>query len=416
VVFPESVAEVQHIVRTCGDLSVPIIPYGTGTSLEGHIAAIAGGITIDMSRMARILEVRPGDLDATVQAGVTRMQLNDALRSEGLFFSVDPGADASLGGMAATRASGTNTVRYGTMREAVLQLTAVLADGSVVTAGTRARKSSAGYDLAHLLIGSEGTLGIICELTVRLHGVPDSIVAATCPFPSIEDAVGCTIDLIQLGVPVARVELLDDALVRAVNAYKDLDLPEQPTLFFELHGSGASVAEAASDLSEIAAGHGGADFSWATDQAERTTLWTARHHAYYAALATRPGSKGFVTDVCVPISALAPCIAETKADLAGCSVPSTILGHVGDGNFHVIFALDPDDADELAAVEAIADRLGKRAIALDGTCTGEHGIGYGKLDLVAAQHPSAIPAMWAIKRALDPKNILNPGKLIPPLD
>ncbi|HWB52501.1 MAG TPA: FAD-linked oxidase C-terminal domain-containing protein [Stellaceae bacterium] len=412
VAFAQSTEDVAEIVRLCAQYKTPIIPFGTGTSLEGHVAALKGGICIDMSQMNQILRVGVEDLDVTVQAGVTRKQLNEYLRDTGLFFPVDPGADASLGGMAATRASGTNAVRYGTMRENVLALTVVLPDGRVVHTSRRPRKSAAGYDLTRLFVGSEGTLGVITEVTLRLYGIPEAISAAVCAFPTIAAAVDTVILTIQSGIPVARIELLDEPQMEAINRYSKLDHKVAPTLFFEFHGTTAGVAEQVELVKDIAADHGGDDFRWATSQEERSRLWQARHDAYYAALALRPGSKGWATDVCVPISRLADCINETKADLAQSSVPSALAGHVGDGNFHLIFMIDPNRPEEIAEASRLNDRMVTRALAMDGTCTGEHGIGYGKMHFLFAEHGDAVDVMAAIKRAIDPDNLMNPGKIM----
>jgi D-lactate dehydrogenase (cytochrome) len=412
VAFAQSTDEVAALVGLCARYKTPVIAFGTGTSLEGHVAALRGGVCIDLSQMNQIVRVNAEDLDATVEAGVTRKQLNEYLRDTGLFFPIDPGADASLGGMAATRASGTNAVRYGTMRENVLALTVVLADGRVIRTARRARKSAAGYDLTRLFVGSEGTLGIITEVTVRLYGIPEAISAAVCAFPSIQAAVDTVIETIQSGVPVARIELLDEAQIDAINKYSKLDNRVAPTLFFEFHGSDAGVAEQVDTVEALAAEHGADDFRWATSPEERSKLWQARHDAYYAALALRPGSKGWPTDVCVPISRLAECIAETKRDLAQSSIPSALAGHVGDGNFHLIFMIDPQSPQEIAEASKLNDRMVNRALAMEGTCTGEHGIGYGKMDFLVAEHGEAISVMRSIKRALDPDDILNPGKII----
>jgi D-lactate dehydrogenase (cytochrome) len=412
VAFAHSTDEVAEIVRLCARHKTPIIPFGTGTSLEGHVAALKGGVCIDMSQMNHILRVGAEDLDVTVEAGVTRKQLNEYLRDTGLFFSVDPGADASLGGMAATRASGTNAVRYGTMRENVLALTVVLPDGRVIHTSRRPRKSAAGYDLTRLFVGSEGTLGVITEVTVRLYGIPEAISAAVCAFPTIKAAVDTVILTIQSGIPVARIELLDEPQMEAINKYSKLDHKVAPTLFFEFHGTTAGVAEQVELVNDIAAEYGGDDFRWATSQEERSKLWQARHDAYYAALALRPGSKGWATDVCVPISRLAECIIETKADLAKSSIPSALAGHVGDGNFHLIFMLDPNRPEEIAEASRLNDRMVTRALEMDGTCTGEHGIGYGKMDFLFAEHGDAVDVMASIKRAIDPDNLLNPGKIM----
>ena len=412
VAFPRSTEEVTAIVKLCAVHRTPVIAFGTGTSLEGHVAALAGGICLDLSQMNRILRVNAQDLDATVEAGVTRKQLNEYLRDTGLFFPIDPGADASLGGMAATRASGTNAVRYGTMRENVLSLSVVLADGRVIRTARRARKSAAGYDLTRLFVGSEGTLGIITELTVRLFGIPEAVSAAVCDFPTIEDAVNTVILTIQNGIPVARIELLDEAQIAAINKYSKLDHKVAPTLFFEFHGTAAGVAEQAELVKEIAAEFAGGDFRWATTSEERSKLWQARHDAYYAALALRPGSKGWATDVSVPISRLAECISETKRDLTDSPIPSALVGHVGDGNFHLVFMIDPSRPEEIAEASRLNHRIVARALALEGTSTGEHGIGYGKMEFLTAEHGEAVDVMRAIKRALDPDNILNPGKIV----
>jgi D-lactate dehydrogenase (cytochrome) len=412
VAFVRTTAEVAAIVSLCAERKTPVIAFGAGTSLEGHVAALAGGVCIDMTGMNRILRVNAEDLDATVEAGVTRKALNEHLRDTGLFFPIDPGADATLGGMAATRASGTNAVRYGTMRENVLSLTVVLADGRVIRTARRARKSAAGYDLTRLFVGSEGTLGIITELTVRLYGIPEAISAAVCAFPTLEAAVDSVILTIQSGVPVARIELLDESQIAAINKYSKLDHKVAPTLFFEFHGTPAGVAEQSQTVKAIAADHGGDDFRWATTPEARSKLWQARHDAYYAALALRPGSKGWATDVCVPISRLAECIRETKKDLAQSPVLSALVGHVGDGNFHLVFMIDPKQPDEIAEAGRLNDRMVGRALAMEGTSTGEHGVGYGKMEFLFAEHGEAVSVMRTIKRALDPDNIMNPGKIV----
>jgi D-lactate dehydrogenase (cytochrome) len=412
VAFARSTDEVSAIVSLCAEYKTPVIAFGTGTSLEGHVAALRGGVCIDLSQMNQVLRVGAEDLDATVEAGVTRKQLNEYLRDTGLFFPIDPGADASLGGMAATRASGTNAVRYGTMRENVLSLTVVLADGRVIRTASRARKSAAGYDLTRLFVGSEGTLGVITEVTVRLYGIPEAISAAVCAFPTIAAAVDTVILTIQSGVPVARIELLDEAQIDAINKYSKLDHRVAPTLFFEFHGTPAGVAEQVETVKAIAAEHGGDDFRWATTPESRSKLWQARHDAYYAALALRPGSKGWPTDVCVPISRLAECIAETKRDLAQSTIPSALAGHVGDGNFHLIFMIDPESQEEIAEASRLNDRMVARALEMEGTCTGEHGIGYGKIDFLVAEHGEAVSVMRSIKQALDPDDIMNPGKIV----
>ncbi|MDP6351189.1 MAG: FAD-linked oxidase C-terminal domain-containing protein [Alphaproteobacteria bacterium] len=412
VAFAHTTEEVSAIVSLCAKYKAPIIAYGTGTSLEGHVAALYGGICLDVSEMRDVVEVNQEDLDCTVQAGVTRMRLNEYLRDTGLFFPVDPGADASIGGMAATRASGTNAVRYGTMRESVLSLQVVLADGRVIRTARRSRKSAAGYDLTRLMVGSEGTLGVITEVTVRLHGIPEAIAAAVCAFPSVEAAVDSVITTIQLGVPVARIELLDAMSMAGINKFSKTDYAVSPTLFFEFHGTTAGVAEQTEIVQGIAAELGGSDFKWATLTEDRNRLWQARHDLYYAMLALRPGSKGMVTDVCVPISRLAECIAETEHDNRSASFPAPIAGHVGDGNFHIAYLIDPDDDDEIAEASALHDRLIARALAMDGTCTGEHGIGYGKMDFLGAELGEGVSVMRAIKQALDPDNIMNPGKIV----
>ena len=412
VAFARSTEEVVAIVKACSHYRTPVIAFGTGTSLEGHVAALAGGVCIDLTQMDRIVRINAEDLDAVVEAGVTRKQLNEHLRDTGLFFPIDPGADASLGGMAATRASGTNAVRYGTMRENVLSLTVVLADGRLIRTARRARKSAAGYDLTRLFIGSEGTLGIITELTVKLYGIPEAISAAVCDFPTIEDAVNTVILTIQSGVPVARIELLDEAQMAAINKYSKMNHKVAPTLFFEFHGTTAGVAEQAETVKSIAADHGGNDFRWATTPEERSKLWQARHDAYYAALALRPGSKGWATDVCVPISRLAECISETKRDLANSPIPSALVGHVGDGNFHLVFMIDPQRPDEFAEAGRLNERMVVRALAMEGTSTGEHGVGYGKMDFLVSEHGEAVSVMRTIKKALDPDNIMNPGKIV----
>ncbi len=411
VLFAESEAEVSEAVKLCADARVPVIPFGTGTSLEGHVNAPFGGVSLDLSRMNCVLAVHEADLDCEVEPGVTRKALNDDLRGLGLFFPVDPGADASLGGMAATRASGTNAVRYGTMRDAVLGLTAVLADGSVIRTGGRARKSSAGYDLTRLLVGSEGTLGIITRLTLKLYGIPETIISAVCPFGSIAGACNATIAALQIGLPLARIELLDEVQMRACNAYSRLSLRETPTLFLEFHGTPASAREEVEAFAAIARGEGGGEFAYAERQEERTKLWQARHDAYWAARGLRPGAEVLSTDVCVPISALAECVTATRADIDRMGLLAPIVGHVGDGNFHVLPLIDPANAEERRKVGAFLDRLVERALAAGGTCTGEHGVGQGKISYLAAEHGAGISAMIAIKKALDPRNILNPGKI-----
>ena len=410
VAFVTSTAEVQAIVAICGKYDTPVIAYGTGTSLEGHFTAPFGGISVDLSGMNRILEVNAADLDARVEAGVTRKQLNSDLRDQGLFFPVDPGADASLGGMTATRASGTNAVRYGTMRDNVLNVTAVMANGQVIRTGSRAKKSSAGYDLTRLMVGSEGTLGIITEVALKLYGIPESIVAAVCPFPSVEACCNATITAIQMGLPVARIELVDAEHVKALNAYSKLDLKVTPTLFLEFHGTTASAREQAETFAAIAEELGGGPYSVATKEEDRQKLWQARHDAFWATKSLFPGKESFSTDVCVPISRLAECVAETEADVAANGLYGPIVGHVGDGNFHVVLFCDRSDPQEVARVKDVYGRLIDRAIAMGGTSTGEHGIGSGKVAYLEKEHGSALAFMRDIKRALDPRNIMNPGK------
>lgn len=411
VAFARSTDDVAAIVKICARHKFPVIPFGTGTSLEGHISAPFGGLSLDLSQMNHILQVNADDLDVHLEAGVTRKALNVYLRDQGLFFPIDPGADASLGGMAATRASGTNAVRYGTMRENVLNVTAVMADGRIVCTARRARKSSAGYDLTRLLVGSEGTLGIITELTLRLYGIPEAISSGVVSFAQFENAIAAVIETIQSGIPVARIEFLDEVQVAACNAYSKLDLPETPLLLVEFHGSDASVAEQAQRFGEITSSHGGGDFRWATLAEDRTKLWEARHNALYASLALQPGKKGLITDVCVPISNLAEAVKGTKDDLARSSIVAPMVGHVGDGNFHLIMLVDPENAAEVAAAQQIHDRMVMRVLALDGTCTGEHGIGEGKMSFLVAEHGEGVAVMRSIKQALDPLNILNPGKM-----
>jgi D-lactate dehydrogenase (cytochrome) len=418
VVFPASTEEVQALVAACAAHRVPMTAFGAGSSLEGHVIPLRGGVSVDLTRMTRILRLSVDDLDVTVEAGVTRKQLERHLQSTGLFFPLDPGADATIGGMASTRASGTTAVRYGTMREVVLGLTAVIADGRIVRTGSRARKSSAGYDLTRLFVGSEGTLGIITEVTLRLHGRPEAVAAATCWFESIEAAVAAVITIVQLGIPVARIELLDEVQMEAVRRHSRLDNPAAPTLFFEFHGlSDANVEEQAVAVGAIAGEHGGHDFARATSPEARAKLWQARHDAYYAALAMRPGARGWTTDVCVPISRLAECIRETKQDLASSHLSGPLVGHVGDGNFHLIMPVDPDSEADLAEAERITDRLVERALAMGGTCSGEHGVGLGKMRFLEAEHGRpALDVMRAIKHALDPYDLMNPGKILPPAD
>jgi D-lactate dehydrogenase (cytochrome) len=411
VAFAQSTQEVAEIVKVCARHDCPVVPFGTGTSLEGQIMAVRGGVSVDLSQMNEILEVHAEDLNCRVQAGVTRKQLNQHLRDTGLFFPIDPGADASLGGMASTSASGTNAVRYGTMRENVIGLTVVLADGRIIQTGTRAKKSAAGYDLTRLFVGSEGTLGVITEVGLKLYGIPEATSAAVCSFETLEGAVNTVILTIQMGIPVARVELLDEVQMDAVNRYSDLDYPARPTLFFEFQGSETGVAEQAESVGAIASEFGGADFRWATRQEDRTRLWQARHDAYFAALALRPGSKGWPTDVCVPISQLADCVIETKKDIEEASLLAPIVGHVGDGNFHLTFVVDPDDAEEMRRCEKVNERMVLRAIDMGGTCTGEHGIGYGKIPFLEREHGEAVDVMRQLKTTLDPKGLFNPGKI-----
>jgi D-lactate dehydrogenase (cytochrome) len=414
VVFPVTTEEVADIVRVCGDYRVPVIPFGVGTSLEGHVNAPGGGVSIDMSRMNRVLTVHAEDLDVVVEAGVTRKQLNEYLRDQGLFFPIDPGADATLGGMAATRASGTNAVRYGTMRDNVINLTAVMPNSEVIKTARRARKSSAGYDLTRLLIGSEGTLGVITELTLRLHGIPEAIAGGVCPFETVDGACQTTILTIQSGVPVARIELLDALQVRAINLYSKLALSEVPTLFVEFHGSEASVKEQSERFGEIAREFGGGPFAWATRPEERSKLWQARHDAYFSTFTLRPGVKNISTDVCVPISRLADCVGETIEDIARTGLVAPLVGHVGDGNFHLSIMVDMEDPAEVERAAEFIGRLNLRAIDMDGTCTGEHGVGQGKMKYLSVEHGRGLDFMRAIKQAIDPRNIMNPGKIVGP--
>ncbi len=412
VAFVQSTEEVAAVLKLCQAHRVPIIPYGNGSSVEGHVLAVEGGISMDMSGMSRLLEIHAEDFSVSVQPGLSRKQLNEELRSTGLFFPIDPGADASIGGMCATAASGTNAVRYGTMRENVLSLTVVLIDGRVIRTGTRARKSSAGYDLTHLFIGSEGTLGVITEITLRLHPQPEQVLAASCSFPRIADAVATVVQIIQYGMAIARVEFIDALAVRAINRHARLTMPEQPTLFFEFAGSPAAVQEQVAIVGELAAAAGGSGFAWAEQQEDRNRLWHARHQAYFAALQLKPGCRAMATDVCVPISRLAECVEATVADLATCSIPAPIVGHVGDGNFHLIMLIDPQRPEEWAEAEQINRRLVARAIAMDGSCTGEHGIGLHKQDFLRDQAgEDAVEVMRSLKLALDPLNLMNPGKI-----
>jgi D-lactate dehydrogenase (cytochrome) len=414
VIFPETTDEVATIVHVCATHRVPIIPFGVGSSFEGHVNAPFGGVSIDTSRMKRIIAVHPQDLDCVIEAGVTRTELNHHLRDTGLFFPIDPGADASLGGMVATRASGTNAVRYGTMKDNVIALTIVLPDGRVTRTGARARKSSAGYDLTRLIVGSEGTLAVITEVTLRLAGIPEEISGGVCPFPSVQAACEAVITTIQAGIPVARIELMDEIHVHACNAHSKLDLPETPLLFVEFHGSAAGVAEQSARFNEIAAEAGGGPFTWATKPEERSRLWQARHNAYWACRALRPTAKGISTDACVPISQLARCVAETKADIAASDLVAPIVGHVGDGNFHVMPLIDFSEPTEVERGYAFIDRLVQRALACGGTSTGEHGIGQSNRKYMALEHdPAALGVMRAVKQAIDPDNIMNPGKTLP---
>jgi len=413
VVFARSTEDVAALVALAAEHRVPVIPYGVGSSLEGHLLAIEGGVSVDLSQMNQVLTINSEDLTVTVQAGVTRKQLNDEIKHTGLFFPIDPGADATIGGMAATRASGTNAVRYGTMRENVLGLTVVTAEGKVIRTSRRAKKSSAGYDLTRVFVGSEGTLGFITEATVRLYPQPEAIAAAICSFPSVQAAVTTTIATIQMGVPIARCELLDALTVRAVNRRDKLGLPEQPLLLFEFHGTPASVEEQTATVQNLARDHGGHDFQWATTPEDRTRLWSARHNAYFACLQLKPGSRSCTTDVCVPISRLAECISETIRDTEASSLPAPILGHVGDGNFHCAILVDPASPEEMAEAERLNQRIVERALRMDGTCTGEHGVGLHKMDFLLEEHGAdAVELMARIKRAFDPLNILNPGKIV----
>ncbi len=413
VCFAQSTEEVSEIVKVCAKYKVPVVPFGAGTSLEGHINAVEGGVSIDLNQMNEILTVHQEDLDCVVQPGVRRKQLNEHLRATGLFFPIDPGADASIGGMASTRASGTNAVRYGTMKDNILNLTVVLPDGKIIKTGGRAKKSSAGYDLTRLYIGSEGTLGIITEITLKLYGIPEATSAATVSFPDIESAVQSVILTIQSGIPIARIELLDEVQVDAINKYSGLDLPVQTFLFLEFHGTEESVKQQSEMVDDICSEFGASDFTWTTKAEDRTKLWEARHNAAYAARALRPGASMWATDVCVPISRLADCILETKADLDKSDLVAPIVGHVGDGNFHLAFVLDMDNPDELAEAEALNAKLIARALSMDGTCTGEHGVGLGKKKYLKAElGEGALSVMQALKAALDPDNIMNPGKIL----
>jgi D-lactate dehydrogenase (cytochrome) len=414
VVFPQSTEEVQDVVRICAKNRVPVIPFGTGTSLEGHVNAPFGGVSIDVRDMSKVLAVHAEDLDCVIQPGITRKALNEYLRDQGVFFPIDPGADASLGGMAATRCSGTNAVRYGTMKDNVLSLKVVLPNGELMTTATRAKKSSAGYDLTRLIVGSEGTLGVITELTLRLAGIPEAISGGICPFPSVEACCNAAILTIQSGIPIARIELLDALQVRAVNLYSKLTLRETPMLFLEFHGTEAGVAEQSERFGEIANELGGGPFEWTTRPEERTRLWEARHNAAFSAFTLRPGASLIATDVCVPISRLAECVTETQCDIANSNLIAPIVGHIGDGNFHLSIMVDRDDPAEVANVKAFSERLVERALAMDGTCTGEHGVGQGKMKYLLSEHgPAALAAMRSIKQAFDPLDIMNPGKIVP---
>jgi D-lactate dehydrogenase (cytochrome) len=411
VAFPQSTEEVQKIVRLCAEAGVPIVPFGAGTSLEGNAAAPHGGLCLDMTKMNSVLAINAEDMDVRAQPGITRKQLNAQLRDSGLFFPIDPGADASIGGMTSTRASGTMAVRYGTMKDNVLSLEVVLANGQVIRTASRARKSSAGYDLTRLFVGAEGTLGVITEVTLKLHPWPEAISAAVCAFPDLKAAVDTAIGVIQSGVPVARVELLDEVMIRGVNAYAKFTYREAPTLFFEFHGSPASVAEQAEATQSIAADLGGVGFEWATTPEQRSRLWQARDNTLYAGMALRPGTRAMITDVCVPISRLAECLALTQDDLKLSGLMAPLVGHVGDGNFHLLILIDLSDPEELARAKAFHTRLIERAIALNGTCTGEHGVGSGKIVFIEQELGGAVDIMRAIKQALDPYNIMNPGKI-----
>jgi D-lactate dehydrogenase (cytochrome) len=412
VVFPQATEEVQEIVRLCAAHRVPVVAFGTGTSLEGQVNAPRGGICLDFRDMNRVLAVHAEDLDCVIEPGITRKALNEQLRDKGVFFPIDPGADASLGGMAATRASGTNAVRYGTMKDNVLALKVVLANGEVMSTAHRAKKSSAGYDLTRLMIGAEGTLGVITELTLRLTGIPEAIASGVCPFPSVEAACNAAILAIQSGIPVARIELLDALQVRACNLYSNLTLPETPMLFLEFHGTDASVAEQSERFADIAKELGGGPFDWATRAEDRSRLWQARHDAYWAARRLRAGTQALSSDVCVPISRLAECVSASQRDAADSRLIAPVVGHVGDGNFHMLLLIDLNDKDEVRRAEDFLERLAERAVTMDGTCTGEHGIGQGKMKYMKAEYGApALETMRAVKRALDPLDIMNPGKI-----
>ena len=412
VAYPGSTQEVQAIVTICRQHSCPMIGWGTGTSLEGHTLAVRGGITVDFSRMSNVLKISPEDMTVRIQPGVTRKALNEELRATGLFFPVDPGANASLGGMAATRASGTTAVRYGTMRDNVLGLEVVMADGEIIRTGTEARKTSSGYDLTGLFVGSEGTLGLITELTLRLQGQPEAVSAGVCSFDTIHQAVAAVIDTIQMGIPMARIEFIDAETVTAVNTYSDAGLPLLPHLLVEFHGSEAAVAEQSETFGMIISEHDGHDFKWATKTEDRSALWKMRHNAYYAVLASRTGARAVVTDICVPISKLAVAVEQTSRDIAESAISGPIMGHVGDGNFHAILMIDPDNPDELKTAKALSEKMVERALDMGGTATGEHGIGIGKLDYMMREHGQGWAVMGSIKRALDPQDLMNPGKLI----
>jgi len=413
VVYPQSTEDVQRIVRICAEHDLPIIPFGVGSSLEGHVNAPQGGVSVDFRDMNRLLAVHAEDLDCVVQPGITRKALNEQLRDSGLFFPIDPGADASLGGMAATRCSGTNAVRYGTMKDNVLSLKVVLPNGEIIDTARRAKKSSAGYDLTRLMVGAEGTLGVITQLTLKLSGIPEAISGGICPFPSVEACCNTAIHTIQSGIPIARIELLDALQVRAVNLHSRLGLPETPMLFLEFHGTEASVAEQSQRFGEIAAEFGGGPFTWTTRPEERTRLWEARHQAAMSCFTLRPGAAMIATDVCVPISRLAECVTETQADITASRLLAPIVGHIGDGNFHLTLLIDNGDADEVKRAKGLSERLVERALAMDGTCTGEHGVGQGKMKYLLAEHgPAALAAMAAIKTAIDPQNLMNPGKIV----
>ncbi len=412
VTFPHSTEEVRDIVNICRRYRTPMIPFGAGTSLEGHVLATSGGVTIDLSQMNKVLKINAEDLDAVVQAGVTRKQLNEEIRHMGLMFPIDPGADATLGGMASTRASGTNAVRYGTMRENVLSLTVVMVDGKVIKTSRRSRKSAAGYDLTRLFVGAEGTLGVITEVTVRLYAVPEAMSAAVCSFKDIAGAVNTVIQTLQAGIPIARSEALCALTMKALNAYNKTSHKEQPTLFLEFHGTQASVAEQAGLVQEIAREQGGEDFQWATKAEDRNRLWSARHMAYFASLQLKPGTRAVSTDVCVPISRLTECIIDTTKDIDRASMPIPLFGHVGDGNFHLVILIRPESEEDLSEAKAFNERLVRRALDMEGTCTGEHGVGWGKKKWLIEEHGEAIALMQSIKRTFDPDNLMNPGKLV----